>query len=110
MARSGVVIAEKAGESFDKILTGIQDTAGLIREIAHAAGEQNQGVSEINQAVVELDRIAANTASSSNRLSDTAQEMREKTQQLEKVMALFKVDDSDEGDALPPINTPALPV
>ncbi|SDL81455.1 methyl-accepting chemotaxis sensory transducer with Cache sensor [Franzmannia pantelleriensis] len=46
-----------AGEAVQGLVTNVERVAGMLGEISVAAGEQSDGVGQVNQAVSELDRM-----------------------------------------------------
>lgn len=94
-AKGSVSLAEKAGKLLDEIVPGITKTSELVQEITAASTEQASGASQINTAMEQLNQITQQNASSSEELASTSEEMSSQAQQLQELMAFFKVDDSD---------------
>jgi len=90
LAGSSVDMAEKAGRLLNKIVPSIAKTSDLVQEIASASDEQTVGVDQINNAVTRLNRIAQHSASASEQLAATAEEMSGQAEQLQTLMAFFK--------------------
>jgi methyl-accepting chemotaxis protein len=75
LAVSSVDSAEKAGHMLGRIIPDIQKTAELVQEITAACNEQNSGAEQINNAILQLDRVTQQNASASMSLSSTAERM-----------------------------------
>ncbi len=93
-AKSSVNVAERAGSLINEIIPGIMKISDLIREIAAASDEQQQGVEQINGAMAQLDRVTQQNASASEELSSMAEELTGQAQDLQKLVQFFKVADS----------------
>lgn len=94
-AASSVAVAEKAGKLLTEMVPTIQKTSSLVQEIAAASEEQSASVGQVNNAMEELNKITQTNASASEELAATSEEMSGQSQNLQDMMAFFKVD----GDA-----------
>ena len=54
----------------------------LVDEIASASNEQAQGISQVNKAVADMERITQNNAASAEETSSSAEEMHDQTEQM----------------------------
>jgi methyl-accepting chemotaxis protein len=93
LASSSVDMAESAGKLLDTIVPSIKKTSGLVEEIAAASEEQSSGVSQINNAMDQLNKITQQNASSSEELAATSEEMSGQAAQLQELIAFFTVAD-----------------
>jgi methyl-accepting chemotaxis protein len=91
LAESSVEMAESAGKLLDTIVPSIKKTSDLVQEIAATSAEQSSGVSQINSAMDQLNRITQHNASSSEQLAATSEEMSGQAAQLQELMAFFTV-------------------
>ena len=92
LAEDSVKDAERAGSLIDQIVPGIGKTSDLVQEIAAASQEQSSGVSQINQAMNQMNQITQHNASSSEELAATAEEMTGQAEQLQELMNFFKLN------------------
>ena len=99
MAGNSVAVAEKAGKLLTEMVPAIKKTSDLVQEITAASEEQSSSVGQINTAMVQLNQITQQNASSSEELAATAEEMTGQTQQLQQLVAFFKIEASDAGMA-----------
>ena len=90
-ASHSVAITEKAGEIIGQVVPGIQKTASLIQEISAASFEQKTGTEQIVIAITQMDKVAQQSASSSEELASTAEEMNSQSEQLKELVGYFKV-------------------
>ncbi|EXJ13843.1 methyl-accepting chemotaxis protein [Imhoffiella purpurea] len=91
LAGSSVDRAERAGKLLEEMVPSIVKTADLVQEIAAASSEQTTGVTQINSAVNQVNQATQGTASGSEELAATAEEMTSQAQQLQELMAFFRV-------------------
>jgi methyl-accepting chemotaxis protein len=98
-ARTSVDVAEKAGNLLIEMVPVIQKTSSLVQEIAAASEEQSASVGQVNNAMEELNKITQTNASASEELAATSEEMSGQSQNLQEMMAYFKVDAANESVA-----------
>lgn len=95
LSASSVEVAEKAGTLLEQLVPDIQKTADLVQEISVSSTEQQNGVQQINQAMLQLDNITQQNASSSEELASTAEELSTQAHQMRSSLTFFKVDMTD---------------
>lgn len=91
-ATEGVSIAEKAGNAIGEILPAVKQTAELVIQIVNASEEQLTGIGQVNTAMLQLDGITQDNASSSEEMASIAEELANQAQQMQKLVAFFKVN------------------
>ena len=69
----------------------ISQTSDLVREISAASAEQSAGMGHIAQAVAKISGVAQHNASASRQLADTAEQMSAQADDLQGVLAQFKL-------------------
>lgn len=92
LSSSSVEIAEDAGQMLLKIVPDIKRNAELVQEISVASNEQDSGAAQINQSLVELDKVIQMNASNSEELASTAEELSSQSSQLLEVVEYFKLE------------------
>ncbi|WP_430814152.1 methyl-accepting chemotaxis protein [Carboxylicivirga sp. RSCT41] len=90
-ATSGVEIAIKAGEIFDKLVPDIQKAYNLVSEISAASKEQNEGSKQVNNAILELDGVSQGNAAAADKISDLSESFSEEINKLNEVIGFFKI-------------------
>jgi methyl-accepting chemotaxis protein len=85
----GVLISGKVAQGLKDITAKVREVDGIVAGIATASVEQSQGISQINTAVTQMDKVtqsnaatAEETASASEELSSQAQALKEELTQL----------------------------
>ena len=91
LSEEGVKVSDQAEKELSKLLPEIEKTAQLVQEIASANMEQTHGASEIQNVVQELNDIAQKNASVSESLNEKAVRLADESEQLQKLVGVFKI-------------------
>jgi len=73
-ADNGVSIAQRVGKALEEIGSSTRKVNTLLAEIASAAKEQSEGVTQVNQGVSQLDKVTQQSAGNAEELASAAQE------------------------------------
>ncbi|MCL2349589.1 MAG: HAMP domain-containing methyl-accepting chemotaxis protein, partial [Planctomycetaceae bacterium] len=87
----GAKIAEKTANMLDEIVTHVANTTNLVNEIATASHEQAQGVSQVSQALQQIDTVTQQNSASAEETASVSGEMNKNTDDLLKTMSNFKL-------------------
>ena len=90
---AGTGIVRKAGATIEDIVNSSQRVNELLGEVATGAREQSTGVSQIGQAVQELDRMTQQNAALVEQTAAASTAMRDQAQALAGEVARFKLPD-----------------
>ncbi len=101
LAGSSVGRALRAGNLLEEMLPSIKKTSDLVQEIAAASQEQSTGVNQINGAMGQLSETTQQNASASEELAATSEQMGAQAQQLQELMAFFKLSKSSTSESHP---------
>ncbi|GAA4001898.1 methyl-accepting chemotaxis protein [Comamonas faecalis] len=82
----------QAGATMQEIVSGIQNVAGIVDEIASASREQSMGLSQINQAVSHLDGVTQQNAALVEQTSAASSALQEQARQLAELAASFRLE------------------
>lgn len=91
LAAKSVNVAEHSGRLLDDLVPAIRKTAELVQDVAAASTEQSSGVTQINQAMAQVDTVTQRNASSAEELSSTAEELAAQSEQLQQLMTFFRL-------------------
>jgi methyl-accepting chemotaxis protein len=91
LAGKSVSVAERSGQLLSDLVPSIKKTADLVQDVAAASTEQSGGVTQINQAMSQVDSVTQRNASSAEELSSTAEELAAQSEQLQQLMTFFRV-------------------
>jgi methyl-accepting chemotaxis protein len=91
LAGKSVSVAERSGRLLSDLVPSIKKTAELVQDVTAASTEQSSGVTQINQAMAQVDTVTQRNASSAEELSSTAEELAAQSEQLQQLMTYFRV-------------------
>ena len=91
LASKSVNVAERSGQLLTDLVPAIRKTAELVQDVAAASTEQSSGVTQINQAMAQVDTVTQRNASSAEELSSTAEELAAQSEQLQQLMTFFRL-------------------
>ncbi|GAB2798107.1 methyl-accepting chemotaxis protein [Halomonas shantousis] len=92
---SGSKLVDQAGSTMGDILASVQRVTDIMDEIAAASLEQSNGISQVNQAISQMDQVTQQNASLVQEASAAAASLENQAGRLEKAVASFRLD----GDA-----------
>jgi len=95
----GARLAAQAGASSADMLGAVQGVHGIMSEIAAASREQSHGITQVNQAVTQMDEVTQQNAALVEESAAASGALQSQAQQLEQAMALFKLERRAAGAA-----------
>jgi methyl-accepting chemotaxis protein len=87
---AGSRLVGDAGSTMAEIVASVQRVTDIIGEIASAAGEQGQGMGQVNGAVAELDRMTQQNAALVEQSAAAASSLRDQARRLTEVVSGFR--------------------
>jgi methyl-accepting chemotaxis protein len=87
----GVVLADKAGTTMHEVVASIRRVTDLVGEISSASAEQSAGVSQVGEAVTQMDQTTQQNAALVEQMSASASSLRHQAQDLVKAVAVFRL-------------------
>ena len=84
---AGVQVSTKVSESLDTILARARRMDELVREIASASGEQNQGINQVNNALMQLDKVTQSNAAGAEESAAAAEELNSQSVELKSAVS-----------------------
>ncbi|RLA05712.1 MAG: methyl-accepting chemotaxis protein [Gammaproteobacteria bacterium] len=100
LATDSVDIAEEAGRMITNVVPSIVKTADLVQEISASSDEQARGISQVSEAMDQLDQATQQNAAASEELAATSEELSGQAEQLQQAVAYFQL--TAEGSAQRP--------
>ncbi len=97
LATTSVDTANKAGEMIQAVIPDIRRTADLVQEINATSQEQNAGTEQVNQVMIELDKVIQMNAASAEESTSMSEELSSQAQNLLEMIEFFRIDQSDTG-------------
>jgi methyl-accepting chemotaxis protein len=101
VASSSVAVAKESGERLAELVPAIRRTAELVQEVAAASREQASGVGQINRAMSQVDEVTQHNASAAQELASTAVQLSAQADALQRLVVVFRVDESGSRHAAP---------
>ena len=80
-----------AGETMSGIVSSVTQVKDLMQEIAAASDEQNRGISQIAQAMTEMDTTTQQNASLVQESSAAASSLEEQAAKLQQTVSIFRL-------------------
>jgi len=107
---NGTELVNRAGVTMEGIVKSVTQVRDIMGEIAAASDEQNRGITQIAQAMTEMDTITQQNAALVEESSAAASSLEEQALELEKTVAVFSVPSSGsftpEAQVVPPVLKP----
>ena len=97
---TGYNLVEGAGDAMSRIEGSVAQVRDIMSEIAAATDEQSRGISQIAQAMAEMDTTTQQNAALVEESSAAASSLEDQAVQLEKVVAVFKVSNATPSQAV----------
>ncbi|WP_437826083.1 methyl-accepting chemotaxis protein [Sorangium sp. So ce1153] len=97
-AASSITVAERSGQLIAELVPSIRETAELVQGVAAASKEQSNGVAQISGAVELIEQSTQRNAAIAEELASTAAELSAQAEQLQEVMASFRLSQEGDGD------------
>jgi methyl-accepting chemotaxis protein len=110
LSATTVNVSGEAGGMLGRLVPDIQKTAELVREIAAASKEQDTGAEQINQALVQLEKVIQHNASASEEMASTTEELSSQSEQLVGALAFFRTAEHGHTAARNAVAQPAARV
>ena len=82
----GLEASRRLSAVFQDILADSQKVGEVTREVEVASQQQDEGIGQVNQAIVQFDAVVQNNASSSEETASAAEELQSQVQTLEGVV------------------------
>ncbi len=89
---AGTRLVQGAGATMGEIVGGVERVSGMIAEITRAAGEQTQGISQIDDAVRRLDEMTQQNATLVEQSAAAAHSLAQQAQGLTALIGQFQID------------------
>ena len=87
---------DAAGATMNEIVISVKRVADLMGEIADASNEQSHGISQVNEAVVEMDNVTQQNAALVEEAAAAAAAMQQEAALLAEVVAVFTLEEAGE--------------
>ncbi|MGE0349031.1 Cache 3/Cache 2 fusion domain-containing protein [Hydrogenophaga sp.] len=89
---TGSRLVADAGQTMSEIVGSVQRVSDIIGEITAAAGEQSDGIGQVNVAVTQLDQMTQQNAALVEESAAAAESLKDQAVRLDQVVRVFRVD------------------
>lgn len=100
---SGTALVDKAGQTMTEVVSSIRRVTDIVGEISAASIEQSQGVSQVGEAVSQMDQTTQQNAALVEEMAAAASSLSQQAQSLLEAVSVFKLGTSSAS------NTPKTP-
>ncbi len=87
----GTVLVDRAGTTMGEIVGSIQRVSDIVAEITSASIEQSSGISQVGNAVSQMDQVTQQNAALVEESAAAAESLKGQAQQLVQAVAVFKL-------------------
>lgn len=95
-SHSGVEISERVARQLNEILAQAGEVDSLVSDIAAACREQNEGMTQINSSVTQMDQVTQGNAAGAEQSAACSEELKSRAEQLRRsVTMLSRLIDAD---------------
>jgi methyl-accepting chemotaxis protein len=88
---AGSQLVAEAGKTMSEIVGSVQRLSDIIGEITAAAGEQSDGIGQVNVAVNQLDQMTQQNAALVEESAAAAQSLKDQATRLAQVVQVFRI-------------------
>ncbi len=87
----GTALVNQAGSTMTEVVSSIKRVTDLMGEISAASHEQSQGVSQVGEAVAQMDQVTQQNAALVEEMAAAASSLKSQAQDLVGTVAVFKL-------------------
>ncbi len=88
---SGTKIADKTAESLQSIVSGVDEAAELVAQIAVASNEQVIGITQINTSIDQMMRVVQTNSATSEETAAASEELSSQAEMLREMVSGFQL-------------------
>jgi methyl-accepting chemotaxis protein len=94
---SGTHLVNQSGETLTEIVTSVKRVTDIVSEIAAASSEQATGISQVAQAMAQMDKVTQGNTAQTEELSATAQNLSQQAVAMRELVGRFKLGEHSTG-------------
>jgi methyl-accepting chemotaxis protein len=98
----GTALVDQAGSTMTEVVSSIRRVTDLMGEISAASNEQSLGVSQVGEAVTQMDQVTQQNAALVEEMAAAASGLKSQAQDLVQVVAVFKLSGNDNQHSVNP--------
>jgi methyl-accepting chemotaxis protein len=97
----GGALVDQAGTTMTEVVSSIKRVTDLMGEISAASNEQSLGVSQVGEAVTQMDQVTQQNAALVEEMAAAASSLKSQAEDLVGTVAVFKLGGNDGGHHSP---------
>ena len=97
VVENGSMLAEKTNRVLSEIMTGAVKAADIVGEISTSSNEQAQAISQINEGLMQIDKVTQTNTASAEESASAAEELSGQAGQLRNMIERFHLSDIHSG-------------
>jgi methyl-accepting chemotaxis protein len=98
----GTVLVDQAGTTMTEVVSSIRRVTDIMGEISAASNEQSLGVSQVGEAVTQMDQATQQNAALVEEMAAAASSLKSQAQELVQVVGVFKLEGDGQHRSLLP--------
>ncbi len=87
--KDGLGLVNKTNEAFSEVTTSANKVSELISKITAASNEQANGIEQVNNAVIEMDKVTQQNAAGAEEGASASMEMNDQANQMKKFVGVL---------------------
>lgn len=99
---AGSKLVQQAGVTMRDVVTSVQRVTDIVTEISASTAEQSAGIEQVNQAIVQMDKVTQQNAALVEQAAAASQAMQQQTSSLVKDMSFFRIKEKLLGKSVSP--------
>jgi methyl-accepting chemotaxis protein len=107
--KAGTDLVDKSGETLIGIVQGVKTVSDIVSDIAAASQVQSVGIDQVSKAITQMDEMTQQNAALVEQAAASSKSMEEQAKGLSQLVAVFKIDESQEQAVGTPVAGTAAP-
>jgi methyl-accepting chemotaxis protein len=99
----GTQLVDQAGVTMSEIVTAIKRVTDIMGEISSASVEQSAGVSQVGEAITQMDQVTQQNAALVEQSAAAAESLKGQAKQLVQAVSVFKLSHGEQQHSSPPV-------
>jgi methyl-accepting chemotaxis protein len=97
---AGSELVNRSGQTLTEIVASVERVTGIVGEIAAASREQAVGIEQVTKAMAQMDQVTQTNSAQTEELSSTSQTLASHAQQMQTLVARFKLESGSSRGSL----------
>jgi methyl-accepting chemotaxis protein len=97
-AGAGDTAALEVSNRLGEIVKGVSKVTDIVTEIAASAREQKDGISQVDSALGEMDKVTQQNAASAEESSSAASELTAQAEELKAMVSTFRIEEAADAE------------